>query len=260
MYFSKDGISPSQRRIMEKAFLKTLIPALEKCMPQNPVVAFDADGTLWPRDVGKDFFQWQVKRGLLKEKTKDPQAEFNRIRERKGRKFALIWLAEVQAGWPVQKLNQWIRDFLKQHPVKMFGFQETLLEWFDRHNVQVFVVSSSLKWVLDQALKPYPIPTQNIIGVQTKVEKGIITETPILPAPIHKDKVPAFKNKTGGQCPFFVAGNTLADQALLEFSSQFRLVVATARPKDRNYESEQKMLNIAIDRAWFYWNGLLKPK
>ncbi len=240
---------------MEKAFLKKIISDLEKFMPQNPVVAFDADGTLWPRDVGKSFFQWQVKKGLLKEKTKDPQAEFNRIREERGRKFALIWLAEVQAGRPLEELNQWIGDFLKEHPFKMFWFQEQLIKWFDRHNAQVFVVSSSLKWVLDQALESYPVPTQNIIGVKTQVQKGIITEKPILPAPIHRDKVPAFESRAGGRRPFFVAGNTLADQALLEFSSRFRLVVATARPQDKNHESEQKLLSMAIDRGWFYWNG-----
>ena len=93
----------------------------------------------------------------------------------------------------------------------MFLFQKNLIDWLMSKNVPIFIVSSSLKWVLDQALQGYNIPKENIIGLCTLVEKGIITHKPVLPASIHKEKVEAFQKKTKGASPFFVAGNTLSD-------------------------------------------------
>ena len=243
---------------METTLLNKIIPCLEKSLPktQKPVVAFDADGTLWPRDVGKSFFQYQVKNKLLTTKNPDPQSEFHRIQKEHSRKQALIWLAQVQAGFSLQELHQYIGDFLAKNPFKMFAFQQELIKWCLQNKVEVFVVSSSLKWVLDQALEPYHIPKKNIIGVQTQIQKGIITDKPILPAPIHTNKVSAFQAHIRGVRPFLSAGNTLADQALLEFSTQWRLVVATARFGEKNYDSERELIKIAIDRGWFYYDSL----
>ena len=129
---------------MEKALLDKITSCLEKSWPQvpNPVVAFDADGTLWPHDVGKSFFKYQVKNHLLN-KVSNPQTEFNRIREKESRKNALIWLAQAQAGTPLNQLNQWIKEFLTKNPFKMFPFQQKLIKWLMAHKIKVFVVSCS---------------------------------------------------------------------------------------------------------------------
>ncbi|MDE0119417.1 MAG: haloacid dehalogenase-like hydrolase [Bdellovibrionales bacterium] len=241
---------------MEKIILKKIQYQIEEALENTdlPVsAAFDADGTLWPCDMGKNFFQYQVEKGLFKEKIQDPFVEFNRLSQEKSRKIALMWLAQIQSGVSLEQMEEWVKDFLKENPFSVFRFQKNLIEWMVSKNISVFVVSSSLKWVLDQALKAYPIPKNNIIGVKTQVEGGIITDKPIQPAPIHADKVEAFqRQQLKKQAPIFVAGNTLSDQALLELSSYIRLVVATARPGGRNYESERKLLNIAKEKHWFY--------
>lgn len=218
--------------------------------------AFDADGTLWSSDVGKSFFLYQVEKGLLKGKTFHPQEDFDRVRVTKGKKQALCWLAQVQAGISLEQMRMWVSDFLREKPVKVFPFQKCLIDWLIRKNVQVFVVSSSLKWVLTEALKSYGLLEENIIGVETLVEKGVITDKLVLPPPIHKDKVEAFKRKTSGACPIFCAGNTLSDQALLEYTSSVKLVISTAKEGERNYESERSLLEIARKKKWFYQDGM----
>ncbi|MYE07155.1 MAG: hypothetical protein F4X95_00125 [Oligoflexia bacterium] len=241
---------------MEEVILERIKFQIEEVLGSTdlPVTAaFDADGTLWPCDVGKNFFQYQIEKDLLNEKIRDPFTAFNRLSLEKDRKTALMWLAQIQSGVPLEQMKEWVQGFLKENPFPVFRFQKNLIEWMRSKNISVFVVSSSLKWVLDQALKAYPIPRNNIIGVKTQVEKGMITHKPHWPAPIHADKVAAFqKEQQKKPAPIFVAGNTLSDQALLEFSSYVRLVVATARPGDRNYESERKLLNIAKEKHWFY--------
>ena len=220
----------------------------------DPFAAFDADGTLWPHDIGKDFFYYQIRNNLLK--ISDPQVKFDHVLKTEGKKAALLWLAKIQDGISIGELKHQVKGFLKEKPFRMFLFQKRLIDWLVTQNVQIFIVSSSLKWVLDEALKEYNISLKNIIGVETKIEKGIITNKPILPAPIHRDKVEAFKNRTNGALPLFVAGNTLADQALLEVASDVQLVVTTARSGERNYGSERKLLEIAKVKNWFYQDGM----
>ena len=243
---------------MKKDLLENIKTCLKKVIGNdcNLIAAFDADGTLWPCDVGKDYFHYQIKKGLLKHKMLDPQSEFDRVRKEKGRRAALIWLAQIQSGFSLNQVEKCVSDFLKENPFKAFLFQKDLIHWLIDNKVKVFVVSSSLKCVLDQALQGYHIPKENIIGVQTRIKDGMVTNESVLPTPIIKEKVPSLLEKTKGACPFFVAGNTLADQALLESSTQFRLVVSTAQKEERNYDSERELLKMAQEKSWFYQDGM----
>ena len=57
--------------------LKEIEYQLEKVLDSIPppiTAAFDADGTLWPGDVGRSFFHYQVKKDLLKEKNHGPSS------------------------------------------------------------------------------------------------------------------------------------------------------------------------------------------
>ncbi len=242
-----------------KLVLEKIKYQLEKTLEsrkESLFATFDADGTLWPSDVGRSFFLYQVEKDLLKGKTAKPQEDFDRVRVTKGKKQALCWLAQVQAGISLEQMKGWVSDFLRTKPFEVFLFQKCLIDWFIRKNVQVFVVSSSLKWVLAKALEGYGIPGENIIGVETLVEKGLITDKLVLPAPIHKDKVSAFKRSTSGARPIFCAGNTLSDQALLEYAFPVKLVISTAKKGERNYESERSLLKIAQAKNWFYQDGM----
>ena len=226
---------------------------IEKC--DYPVAAFDADGTLWPCDVGRDFFQYQIERDLLRGKLNHPRIKFEYIKNSKGKTRALTWLAYVLSGYSLEEVQKWIKAFLEDRQPIPFLFQKKLISWLQSKNVQVFIVSSSLKWLLDPAARVFNIPSENIIGVQTIVRKGLITDELILPAPIQEDKVPALYKRTNNKPPLFSAGNTLSDQALLEAATQTRLVVSTAKEKDLNYLSEKQLLQIAKKRNWFYSYG-----
>ena len=218
---------------------------------QNPMAAFDADGTLWPSDIGKDFFKYQVQQKLLNHS--DPQQEFNNIKDKTSKKKALEWLALGQAGCRLTDIRQQVADFLKKHPINPFSFQQHLIEWLIKYKVSVFVVSSSLKWVLDEAIPMgYSIKCQNIIGVETKTVHGKITNQLVQPTPIQEDKPLAFHRCAGDSPPIFSSGNTLSDQALLERASHIRLVIASAVHGRRNYDSEQALLTIAKQKKWFY--------
>ena len=244
---------------MNAQYLKQVINRLEKALNTNKaqrVAAFDADGTLWPSDVGREFFYYQAQKGLLKNKFKDLRAEFEHVRNTKGKKMALLWLAEIQAGHSLTELNTWIQDFLLDKNFELFAFQTKIIKWLIHKKVQVFIVSSSLQWTLEQVLKNSIISLDNIIGVKTQVEKGIITNQALRPSPVQEEKVEALLEKTKGVKPFFSVGNTLADKALLELSTHERMVIATAPPGAKNYDSERALLQEAQKNHWLFYDGL----
>lgn len=229
-----------------KNSLQTIITNMDRAY-----AVFDADGTIWPQDVGKSFFEYQVKQRTFKNTMSDPSSEFNRVFKEQGKRAALLWLIQIQVGTPLHILNQSIKEFLKPS-ITIFSFQKNLIHWLISQKVNVYIVSSSLKLILEEALKEFNIPSENIIGINAEVQNGIITDKVIFPAPINVEKVQAFQAQTNNAIPCFVAGNTLYDQSLLELSSHIRLVVSSTKVGERNFESEKKLLQIAKNRQWLY--------
>ena len=233
----------------------------------NPMfAAFDADGTLWPGDVGRGFFQFLIKQKFLIKKFPDLQEALDLTIKENGKKYALIWLAQILSGFKLTEVQKWVKQFFMKNPLKVFLIHKHTIEFLHSKNIPVYIVSSSVQWVLEEALKKFNIPTDNIIGVRTIVRNGIITDQPVLPAPVHENKIKALHEKTKGANPFLVSGNTPADLSLLEASSHLRLVVASAKTKsnnlslggDRMYLLEKQLVQIAKDKKWFYLEDNLK--
>ncbi len=247
---------------MINAFFNKLKEEVHNNTDKDPKMfaAFDADGTLWPGDVGRGFFQFLIKKKFLIKKFPNLQESFNLIVKENGRKYALIWLAQILDGFKLTEVQKWVKQFFTENPLKAFLFHKCTIEFLHSKNIPVYIVSSSIQWVLEEALKKFNIPPHRIIGVRTIVQNGIITDQPVLPAPVHENKIKALHEKTQGMNPFLVSGNTPADLSLLEASSRLRLVVASAKTGsnnlslggDRMYLLEKELVQIAKDKKWFY--------
>ncbi len=245
---------------MKKAFLDQIKDSIIKVFKNHsyPVAAFDADGTLWPSDVGRYFFQHQIKNHLLKSREADPQKKFNSLLDTKDhRRRALTWLALVMSGFEEREVKKWGKDFLKNFPLKPFAFQQELIGWFLKQGGEVFVVSSSVRWVLEEAVsRCFPLlKKENIIGVETYVEKGVITDKLVEPTPVQDEKVKSLLKKTKGVKPVFAAGNTMSDLALLK-SSSVRLAVSAAHSSHFNHSSEHELKDQAIKNGWFVYEQM----
>ena len=220
--------------------------------------AFDADGTLWPGDVGRSFFQFLIQKKFLIDKFPEPQKTFNLLLQKNGRKTALSWLAQMLAGVKLTNIQSWVKLFFKEQPLTVFLIQKHLVDLLHSEKVPVYIVSSSIQWVLEEALKKFHIPKKRIIGVCTKIQNGIITDQLIQPPPIKEEKIKALHKITSGKNPFLSAGNTTADLSLLEAASGLQLVISSAKQKDSNYVSERELLQIAKNKGWAYLNKNLK--
>lgn len=216
------------------------------------VAAFDADGTLWDIDLGENFFQYQIDN----KQVSLPQAPWNHYLEMKkindDPRNAYVWLAQINKGIKLSELQNWAQSAFDQiEPKPIFSEQKKLIELLLNHSVQIYIVTASIKWAVEPGAKALGLTADNVIGVETKVLNGIITEEAILPITYRQGKVDALLKKTNNVRPFFCAGNTIGDFELLQSSTHIKLAVSAASRDDKLFKSENELITKASENNWW---------
>lgn len=205
----------------------TLQDRLEKAMSETErpyVAAFDADGTLWSLDAGEAFFQYQIKTKKLK-LPQHPWEHYHKWKEHDPR-AAYLWLAQINEGLELEKVRGMAEEcFLELEPYPYFESQRALIQQMHLLGIEVYVVTASVKWAVEPAAKRLGIPQERVLGVQTAVEKGLVTGKQLGPITWKEGKPEALLTATNNVRPIFCSGNTIGDLALLESSTHVRLAV-----------------------------------
>lgn len=223
----------------------------------RPVAAFDADGTLWNTDLGEALFDYQIRNNLLPQLPKDPWAHYQSLKVEQSHEVAYLWLAQINSGLPLAQVRTWAKAAVDElAPVPLFREVKELISLLLELEVEVYIVTASIKWAVEPGAHLVGLKPEQVIGIETRVENGIITEHQHGPITYRRGKVDGLLARTDGQTPFFAAGNTEGDLPLLESANEIRLVVAGSPHGDRNFETEQRMLTIAAQRRWFAFNFL----
>lgn len=224
---------------------------------KNPIAVFDADGTLWPVDVGVGFFHYQVDSKLLptltKESLKEHQEEYENL---KTRHQALLWLAQINKGVPFTTFKKWAKDYVRSLlPIPFILKQVELINYLQEKNVKVFVVTASLKWVVEETVASLGIPSEQCLGVKTEVHNGVITDIQSGEVTWGDRKLIELLKQTSGVKPLLASGNSMGDLALLESASHVSLAISKTPEEgnsEENHKSEQKLLSIAKKNNWFW--------
>ena len=215
----------------------------------HKIAVFDADGTLWPEDVGFGFFEYQIKNNLLP--YKDFFKNINECYKNNQIKTCSIIL-QKNKGVLFDQYISWCRDFFKTDPLTVFPFQKQLFEYLKKLDVKIYIVSASPQWVVEQAVKHYDLSVDFVVGLRTKLDdKKVITDQLIYPLSMEAGKVTAFLERSNNRYPFFASGNTVSDLDLIESSTHIKCVVAKSKKGERQYDSEQVLLSMARQKNWF---------
>ncbi len=245
---AKDFVSFSFDKMLKirKAALGALKDGAE------PLAAFDADGTLWDTDVGEAFFDYQIKNKLLPDLPADP-LKFYRALHATDTLSAFLWLAQINKGLPIAKVREWAHDaFEGMKPLPIFGEMKDLIGELKGAGADVYVVTASIKWSVEPAAEFLGIPKEHVVGVQTSIVDGYVTDQQEGAVTWREGKVTGLLETTGRRRPFLCAGNTMGDLALLDCATHFRVVNAAAAASDPNRETEQTLVEIAKKRGWFF--------
>ena len=216
------------------------------------VAAFDADGTLWDTDLGENFFQFQIENKFVPL----PENPWNHYLEMKkingDPRDAYIWLAQINKGIALEQVRKWAQSaFEAIKPKPVFSDQKKLIELLLENGVEVYIVTASIKWAVEPGALAIGIKPENVIGVETVVKDGIVTDEKVLPITYRSGKVEGLLNKTGGVAPFFSAGNTIGDYELLNAATELRLAVSAASRDDKLFKSENELQNLAETHGWW---------
>ena len=213
--------------------------------------AFDADGTLWDTDLGENFFNYQIDHKLV-DLPPDP---FNYYLELKkvndDPRSAYMWLAQINKSKNLDQVKKWAQlafEDIKPNPI--FSEQQKLVQMLKSHGVKVFVVTASVKWAVEPGARALGLSDDDVIGVETKVADGVVTDIPVLPITYRIGKTEALFKKTNGQRPFFCSGNTVGDLELLLSATHLRLAVSAASRDDRLFKIEVELMQKATEFGW----------
>ncbi|MES2802210.1 MAG: haloacid dehalogenase-like hydrolase [Bdellovibrionota bacterium] len=224
---------------------------LELKAAQKPLIAaFDADGTLWDTDLGENFFHYQIdhKQVPLPPNPFEHYLELKKINNDPRQGY--VWLAQINQGKSLEQVRQWAQEaFATIKPNPIFSEQQRLIELLKSHSVKIYIVTASIKWAVEPGAIAIGLSADNVIGVQTAIQDGIITDTPVLPITYRTGKVEALLAKSI-QAPFLASGNTMGDFELLECATHLRLAVSAASRDDRLFKAELELANEAKNKNW----------
>ena len=165
---------------------------------------------------------------------------------------AYAWLAQINSGQRLTDVQNWAQEaFDEIMPKPIFSEQKKLIDLLLKHSVQTYIVTASIKWAVEPGAKALGLTSDHVVGIETQVVDGIITEKVLNPITYRQGKVDALLRKTGNIRPFLCAGNTIGDYELLLSSTNIRLAVSAASRDDKLFKSENELYQKADEHKWW---------
>lgn len=216
------------------------------------IAAFDADGTLWDIDLGENFFQYQIDHKQIP-LPQDPWSHYLEMKKKNNDpRDAYAWLAQINKGVKLEDVQSWAQTaFDEIMPKPIFSEQKKLIELLLENSAQIYIVTASIKWAVEPGAKALGLTASQVIGVETKVVNGLITDEKISPITYRQGKVEALLKKTNNLKPFLCSGNTIGDYELLQSSTALRLAVSAASRDDKLFKAESELYEKAGEENWW---------
>lgn len=220
---------------------------------QKPIAAFDADGTLWDFDLGEAFFDYQIEHCNLK-LPPNPVAHYHELKKQHP-PTAYLWLAQISAGHKLEQVRQWADACIeKLKPLPIFPAQQKLIQFLLQNQVEVIIVTASIKWAVEPGARLFGLSNEKVFGVQSKVSlnsKGqFIVDTeqegPMTWKQGKAEAVMQYKK----QAPFLCVGNSTGDQNLLAIASELAIAVRAHSKEEELFESEEELYQLAVKNKW----------
>lgn len=242
-------------KAIPEAFFIQLEQSLHACRKagQKPIAAFDADGTLWNTDLGENFFRWQIRQKVLSGLPIDPWNHYWTWKDSGDPRPAYLWLAQINSGHSLRQVRSWAQSAVDSiSPLDIFPDVSRIIRYLQAEKVSIYIVTASVRWAVEPGAAALGISEDHVLGIETAVRQGEVTDEPAGTITYREGKVKALLAATQGNPPFFSCGNSIGDDALLRCSSHLRLAVSAAPEDSQLFGSEEKLREIAQSQSWLY--------
>ncbi|HPI41066.1 MAG TPA: haloacid dehalogenase-like hydrolase [Pseudobdellovibrionaceae bacterium] len=239
----------------DSQFFKDLSHTISELKKQNitPLAAFDADGTLWSIDIGESFFNFLIQKKRVELPTNPWEHYLELKKKNNDPQEAYLWLAQICKNQPIETVRSWSQEALEQYGPPgdwIYPEQLKLIQFLQSHHIPIYIVSASITWAIEPGAALFRVPKENVLAVETIVEKGLITDFQNGPITYQKGKVEKLLLATQNKHPFLASGNTLGDQHLLESASHYKIAIQGAAPASKMYPAEEKLQHLAQQQGW----------
>ena len=143
------------------------------------VAAFDCDGTLWSGDAGERFFDWELKRGLVKPEIS--QAMRARYAEYKSGKVSeddmCGEMVTMHQGLSEVAMMEAAAEFMSSaFPGRVFPEMQELVRRLHDDGCEIWAVSSSNEWVIRAGMDQFGIPHDRILAAKVELDGALVTD------------------------------------------------------------------------------------
>ena len=193
---------------------------VQKVLHKKPHIAvFDCDGTLWSGDAGADFFYYEIERGLIPDKVKT--GILARYAEYKaGNVDELTMCGEmvtIHDGVLEADIRNMAREFFASTVAqRVFGEMQELTHCLAESGCEVWAVSSTNKWVVEEGVRRFGIPAERVLAASVEIKDGRATGN-LIQVPTDALKVTAIK-KHIHKTVDAIFGNSIHDLHMLEIA------------------------------------------
>jgi phosphoserine phosphatase len=183
----------------------------------NPRIAvFDCDGTLWSGDAGSTFMHWTIETGLLSRSAIDWLDDRYRNYQRGTVSELAICgeMVQVYHGLREDEMRRAARDFFRARIERnIFPEMQRLIAALQRDGVEIWAVSSTNDWVIEEGVQRFGIPAGRVLAARVEISNGVVTDR-LLDVPTDQGKVDSLA-RAGITHPDAVFGNSVHDAAML---------------------------------------------
>jgi phosphoserine phosphatase len=219
-------------------------------LSREPAIAvFDCDGTLWNGDSGYDFMVWSIEEGIVSRNASDwIDSRYRLYLAGKVSELAMCGeMVQIYDGLREVEVRKAAAAFFQSRFLdKIFPEMQSLVASLTERGTQIWVVSSTNHWVIEEGIRGFNIPASRVISARAQVVGGIITSK-LLDVPTDEGKAESLV-KAGIPAPDAVFGNSIHDAAMLQIARQAFPVNPTPA-----------LLQVARESGWpvYYPDGII---
>ena len=146
---------------------------------QPKVAAFDCDGTLWFGDSGMKFMYWEIEEGLI------PPGVASWMLRRYDEYMAgqvseddiCGEMVQIHRGIEEKRIRPFAARFAKSNVMPhFFPEMKLLIDKLRGKGCDIWAVSSTNNWVIEEAVKEVGIPAERVLAVRVDIENGVATD------------------------------------------------------------------------------------
>ena len=214
------------------------------------VAVFDCDGTLWAGDAGYGFMIWSIETGLVSRNASDwidsryRQYLANEISEAE----MCGEMVQIYAGLQEAEIRHAAAEYFRLHiEAHIFPELRALVARLHQDGVQLWAVSSTNNWVIEEGVRRFNIPASRVLSARVRVDDDGHITSDLVAVPTGEAKATALQ-QAGVPHPDAVFGNSVHDAAMLAIARRAFPVNPTPA-----------LAEIAAERNWtvFYPESVL---